>query len=132
MGHPGTGATLVAIAIGGGLGAVARYGVALAALAVYPRFPPAGTLIANVLGCLVIGILMVLAQASIVSELQRQLWVTGFLGGLTTFSTYGWQTIELAREQRYGMAMLNLAANLVLGLGAVLIGIWIAQRAIGN
>jgi CrcB protein len=122
---------LSAIAIGGALGALARYGVALGMLAVCPRFGPAGTLVANGLGCLAIGFLMVLAQTGAISEASRQFLVTGFLGALTTFSTYGWQTVELAREGRIVTAGANLLANLVLGLTAVVLGLWIGQRWIG-
>lgn len=128
----GTLSTLVAIAVGGACGALARYGVAVAALALCPRFPPAGTLVANVAGCVLIGVLMVLAHAGAVSEWTRQLLVTGFLGGLTTFSTFGWQTIELTREARYGAAACNVAGNTVLGLAGVLLGVWLAQRGWGR
>jgi CrcB protein len=127
-----TAATLTAIALGGAAGALTRYGIALGAAAAFPRFAPAGTLIANVLGCVLIGSLMVLAQSAVISDLQRQLWVTGFLGALTTFSTYGWQTVELVREQRLGLAAMNLLANLVLGLGGVVVGISLVRRLQGG
>ena len=123
--------TLGAIACGGAIGAVGRYVIALGALSVFPRFAPAGTLIANVLGCFLIGLLMVLAQASVISEATRQLWVTGCLGALTTFSTFGWQTVELAREDRYDLAAMNLGLNCTLGLLAVMVGLWIGRRIAG-
>lgn len=127
-----TATTIAAVAAGGAVGAVARYGTALGAVAIFPRFPPAGTLVVNVVGCVLIGVLMVFAQAGSISELQRQLWVTGALGALTTFSTFGWQTIELAREHRYQLAVINVVANLLLSLLAVLLGIWLADRLLGE
>ena len=108
----------------------ARGRIAIAALATWPAFAPAGTLIVNVAGCFGIGMLMVLAQAPSISELARQLWVTGFLGALTTFSTFGWQTVELMREDRFGLALVNVSANCVLGLSAVSVGIWLGRRLI--
>ncbi|MCA9055057.1 MAG: fluoride efflux transporter CrcB [Planctomycetaceae bacterium] len=123
--------TLGVVALGGAIGAVARYQIALATVALYPRFAPAGTLVANVLGCFLIGLLMVLAQSQILSETSRQLWVTGGLGALTTFSTFGWQTVELVREGRLTLALLNVGLNGGLGFGAVIAGIWIGRRAIG-
>jgi CrcB protein len=124
--------TLIAVAAGGVLGAVARYAVSLWVVALIPRFPPAGTLIVNVAGCVLIGTLMVLAEHARISETARQLWVTGFAGSLTTFSTFAFQTIELAREERYGLAAVNVLANSVVGFAAVLAGFWIARRIIGS
>ncbi|MFV0444990.1 MAG: fluoride efflux transporter CrcB [Planctomycetaceae bacterium] len=124
--------TLAAVALGGAIGAVARYGITVVALGAFPRFGPAGTLIANVLGCGLIGVAMVLAQSQLLSELQRQLCVTGFLGALTTFSTYSYQTIELAREGRFALAMFNLLSNLVLGFLAVAVGLWLGRRIVGG
>jgi CrcB protein len=120
--------TLAAVAVGGACGAVARYGVSLWALAIVPRFPPAGTLIANVTGCLLIGVAMTLAQQGALSEEWRQFVVSGFLGAFTTFSTFGFQTVELVREGRHGAAAFNLAANVVIGIGAVAIGLWVGRR----
>ncbi len=120
--------TLGAVAIGGACGALARYGIALAAAMYVPRFSPLGTLVANLVGCLLIGVAMQAAQQHSLTDLQRQLIVTGFLGALTTFSTFGFQTIELLREQRYGAALGNVLANLLLGLAAVAVGLWLARR----
>lgn len=120
--------TLLAIAVGGAAGALARYWVALTAVVLFPRFAPAGTLIVNTVGCLAIGALMVLAQGAVISEWSRQLWVTGFLGALTTFSAFGWQTIELTREGRFVLAAVNVLCNVGLGLGAVGAGLWLGRR----
>jgi len=120
--------TLAVIALGGAAGAIARYGLALWGAWAVPNFPAIGTLAANLAGCCLIGLLMALAQRGTISETARQLLVTGFLGALTTFSTFSWQTIELARERHWGAAVVNVALNCGLGLPAVLLGLWLARR----
>lgn len=120
--------TLAAVAFGGAGGALARYGVSVWALSLIPRFPPAGTLIANVVGCLLIGAAMPLAQHNVLSETNRQLLISGFLGAFTTFSTFGYQTVELFREEQYAAALLNMTANLACGLAAVMVGLWLGRR----
>ena len=56
----------------------------------------------------------------------------GLLGSLTTFSTFGYQTIELAREGSPKLAIVNVVANLAIGLPAVMLGLWIGKKFVGE
>ena len=121
------------VAIGGALGAVSRYAVNGWAQRQFPAFAPAATLIVNVAGCFAIGIVMALLKErqSHVREIQA-LVVTGFLGGLTTFSAFGYQTVELLLEQQVQRALLNVAANVLLGCGAVWLGLVLTRQIAGH
>jgi CrcB protein len=119
---------LLLVGVGGFFGAIARYGISgLFARSAFPT----GTLAVNVLGCLAIGNLMgLVVERQFFSPETRVLWMTGFLGALTTFSTFGYETIELVREGSGRLALLNVAASVVLGLGAVVLG-WLLVRWTG-
>lgn len=84
---------------------------------------PWGTLLVNVSGCLLIGLILGIAEArgSLARE-ARFLIVTGFLGSYTTFSAFGWETYSLARADDIARAAANVAASFVLGLAAVWAG----------
>ena len=110
---------LLVIALGGALGALARYAVS----EWFIRRLPAGTLLVNVVGCLLIGLFMGAAvERPWLSQNARQFFVTGFLGALTTFSTFSWQTFSLAEKNDFSLATLNVLLNLIGCLVAVAIG----------
>ncbi len=115
--------TLLAIGCGGFLGAVARY---LVSFWIYRAFKPVfpyGTLAVNLVGCLAIGVLATLIETrEAFSPTVRLILITGFLGSLTTFSTFGFETVELIRVESYGLALANIAVNVLLGIAAVLAG----------
>jgi CrcB protein len=124
---------LAAVGVGGCVGAIARYMINGWADRQFPGFLPAGTLLANVLGCLLIGIVMVLVHdRKWFSPETQSLLVTGFLGSLTTFSTFAYQTVELFEEQRIRAGLFNLFANLAIGFTAVAVALWITRRVLGN
>jgi CrcB protein len=115
------------IAVGGALGAVCRFLVSEFVQKRSTNDFPFGTLAVNVSGCLIIGFLLQLGhQSDWFSPTMRALLVTGFLGAMTTFSTFGHDTIQCA-ESGLTIAALNVASNVVLGIGAVLLGITIAR-----
>ncbi|QDT64821.1 Putative fluoride ion transporter CrcB [Calycomorphotria hydatis] len=114
---------VIAVAVGGALGAVTRYGVSLWVTKRFPEYAPLGTLIVNVAGCLLIGVLGTLVARDNLSPSLKLFLVTGCLGSLTTFSTFGYETLEYALErQRWDYAAANVALNLLIGLAAVWIG----------
>lgn len=110
------------VASGGALGALSRYGVAIALRRAQEHFPWA-TLLVNVLGCLIAGALVGAfgADRERLSDEARLLLMVGFLGGRTTFSTFGTDTLILWRRAP-GPALLNVGLNLTLSLLAVGLG----------
>lgn len=119
---------LVWIGLGGGLGAILRY--LLGGLVQHwtnSASFPYGTLAVNILGCFMIGLLGHLGEArGAFSPEGRLLVFTGILGGFTTFSSFGFETLGLARAGLGAAALGNVAANMLLSLAAV----W-AGRALG-
>jgi CrcB protein len=133
---------IIFVAIGGSAGALARYGVGLAAARLLGRGFPWGTLVVNVFGCFVMGIVMEVVlglearSAETISpavKLQMALWrqgvAIGFLGALTTFSTFGYDTLRELEGGKPLVALANVAANVVLSLAAVWAGM-VVVRAI--
>lgn len=115
---------LVLIAAGGAIGALLRYGVAgVVQKWAGPGFP-AGTLVINVLGCFLIGLLGALFAASLVREEYRLFVLVGVLGSFTTFSTFGWETFELMNDGQFLRAAINTLASVIIGLA----GVWIGYR----
>jgi len=111
------------IALGGGTGAIARYVVAGLGQRLTDGVFPVGTLLVNVLGCAGIGVLAGLfAGPAIVREEVRLTLMVGFLGGFTTFSTYGFETFSLLDERAFWPALGNVAVSNLLGLLAVWLG----------
>ena len=111
---------LILVGLGGALGSLSRYGVGLALASWAGMSFPFGTLLVNVLGCFLIG--LALGAGWTPDQPLRLLLVTGFLGGFTTFSAFGGETIELFRAAAPARALLNIAANVVLGLLATWLG----------
>ena len=115
---------LVLVGGGGALGAMARYGVGgllhrNASLADFPF----GTLTVNLLGCLLIGLGAGLADARQVFTPEARLFVfVGLLGGFTTFSSFGYETIALLRDHEFVRAGLNAGLNVFVGLALVWLG----------
>jgi fluoride exporter len=122
---------LVAIAVGGGLGALARHGLATM-LPTPPGQFPWSTWLANVLGCLLIGVLMVLVtETRTAHRLARPFLGVGVLGGFTTFSTYAGEIRALLTPGTVGLAFGYLAATLVTALLAVVVGMRVTRAVAG-
>lgn len=121
---------LAAVFFGGGIGAVSRHGLNGVCARLFPAFGPAGTLVANVVGAFCIGLLFALfATKNPRVELWQALLMTGYLGGLTTFSTFSLQTVEYLEGRHYGLAFLNIAANVALSLTATGLAIFLVRKA---
>ncbi len=112
------------VGLGGFCGSVCRYALSgLAQRVSHSISWPWGTLVVNVLGCFLIGLASHLAiERGIVSTHNRSLLIVGILGGLTTFSTFANETYNLLHDREMGLALLNLSAELLLGLGGVWFG----------
>ena len=120
----------LAIGVGGFLGALARYGLSGLAHRLYDGAFPLGTLVVNVLGCLVMGALAWLIEDRQLFGPDARLFLrVGFLGSLTTFSTFGHETFELLKDGEWLPALANVAANVLLGVASV-IGGWMGAKAL--
>lgn len=106
---------------GGFIGSILRY---LLSMLVQPSSTfPYGTLIVNIIGCFIIGLLSQMAEArGLFTAESRAFIFTGFLGGFTTFSAFGNETFNLWRDGESLLALANIAGHLLLGLGAVWLG----------
>lgn len=114
---------LLAIALGGALGAVSRFLLSAQVQKLLGDGFPWGTLAVNVVGCFLIGVMMYLAmERAWFTPGLRALLVTGFLGSLTTFSTFGYETLLLLDQGRTAAALGSVGLNGIVGLMAVVAG----------
>jgi CrcB protein len=113
----------LAVGVGAVLGAWLRWGLGIALNPVFPTLP-LGTLTANVVGGLIIGMAIeYLARHASVPPEARLFLITGFLGALTTFSTFSAEAVMLLAREQYGWALGHVAAHLVGSLAATIAGI---------
>lgn len=118
---------VLVVALGGALGSVARYFVTLAARTLWPGFPW-GTLIVNVVGGFAMGLLIAYATSRPgFPETLRIALGVGVLGGFTTFSAFSIDTVLLLRDGSIALMYANIAANVLLSVGACLIGHWVGR-----
>jgi CrcB protein len=127
---------LLGIAVAGALGALARYGLSGAAHRWLGAGFPWGTLFVNLLGCFVLGLLMELVRRTgWVPAEMRAILAIGFLGSLTTFSTFGFETWRALESGEWAVAGLNVVLNLIGGLAFVVAGSmlarWLAAARVG-
>ena len=115
--------TIAAVAAGGSLGTLARYGLDVAIERRSFSLFPWSTFTINLSGCFLVGLLI----AALVDRHHAPHWlriglVVGFCGAYTTFSTFAQETYGLVKEKALGLALLNATASVGLGMLAVLVG----------
>ncbi len=117
----------LSFATGGGLGAVARYLLAKS----LPHKYPFATLLVNVLGCFLLGLVLALVWAApgFLPGEARQIFA-GFCGGFTTFSSFAYQSLDLHREHSLRHAALNIGASIVLCVASFLAGRFLGQLVV--
>ncbi|MDE0896041.1 MAG: fluoride efflux transporter CrcB [Planctomycetota bacterium] len=116
------------VGVGGFVGAILRYSANLAVAGRMGAFP-LGTLLVNVIGCFSMGALAAwLEGENDLSDNARLALGVGLIGALTTFSTFGVETMDLMREGAMKLAFLNVAANLAVGFFAV----WLGRQMVGS
>lgn len=118
---------ILQVIIGGALGALSRFGVAqLLPHSGGIRFPWS-TFAANLAGCLLIGIVMGLVVNNQIGRQYIPLIVIGFLGGFTTFSSFGWETIQLFQNKQLLLAVYYVLGTNIVGLLLVFTGYKLSQ-----
>jgi CrcB protein len=119
---------VLAIAAGGAMGALMRYWLSNLIYECFGRGFPWGTLVVNVLGSLVMGVLFVImTERTVWSPELRLGLMTGLLGALTTFSTFSLESVALLESGRFGMALSNAALSVVVCIAACWLGMLLAR-----
>lgn len=126
--EPGQPAVLGAVAAGGALGTLARYGVAQL-VPVSPGAFPWATFLSNVSGSFALGVVVVVILRRLpANRLARPFVATGFLGGYTTYSTFALETVLLAKDGHVALGIVYAVASLVAGFASVYAGILLGRR----
>lgn len=116
---------------GGSLGAASRYGVGLLAVRLWGTGFPWGTLLVNMVGCFLIGLIFALAdRVRLLTPEMRLFLVTGYLGALTTFSSFALETVNAGRVGLMLQPLANILINNLGGLALTFLGLWIGN--LGN
>jgi CrcB protein len=121
--------TLISIALFGAIGCLCRYVLSGAVYQLTGRGFPAGTLVVNGVGAFLIGLIMEFSLRSTLVPGTLRLGLTiGFLGGLTTFSTFSYETFRLLEEGQVAVALINTLASVLLCLALTWLGIAVARQ----
>ncbi len=119
---------IVAIALGGGLGAVGRYAVGAGALALFGPGFPMGTLIANVVGGFLMGVVVETGALKLSYSPELRAFLTvGLLGGFTTFSAFSLESALMMERGEWGLAFLYIVGSAVLAIAALFAGLWLVR-----
>ena len=120
---------MIAIGCGGAVGAICRYAVSLWSVKYFSAsWAPMGTLIVNLAGAFFIGVLIVLLnERMLLGEYWRLLLVTGFLGALTTFSTFSLEVVQMLESGIWGYALVYVLTSVLLCVLLVWLGMQLAR-----
>ncbi len=118
---------LLWVGFGGFVGAIMRFVLSAFVQEHTSGMFPFGTLFVNVLGGLLIGFLALYFEEHL-SASYRALMITGFLGALTTFSTFSYETVMLLEHASYSKAMINIMINVTLSIAATFLGMFLFKK----
>jgi len=122
------GKMILLVGAGGCVGSIARFLSQQFIARYYPSSFPWGTLVVNILGCFLIGIIYALSEkGSLLSPEWRLLLATGFCGGFTTFSSFAYENIVLLRDGELFYTFLYVAASIVIGFLGAYLGVLIVK-----
>ncbi|MBL4804331.1 MAG: fluoride efflux transporter CrcB [Alphaproteobacteria bacterium] len=122
---------IVAVAVGGALGAVLRHGVNIGAVKMLGHGFPYGTLIVNILGSFLMGALItVMAHSWQASDTVRFFLVTGLLGAFTTFSTFSLDAVTLWERKDYLQTALYMGGSVALSIAALVLAMFIVRTVV--
>jgi len=111
----------IAVFFGGGFGALVRYFISKLLSQYYQGYLPVSTLFSNLISCLVVGLFLVfLSESKFLNQNMKLFIIVGFCGGLSTFSTFSLETIELLKSGNYYWAIVNVALSILLCFGLLL------------
>lgn len=111
---------IIYVGIGGAIGAAIRYIVTIQSAKMINSNIPLGTLVVNVVGGFLIGVIMELSVSTdFISPNMKLFLTTGIMGGLTTFSTFSFETVNLINDGRYILGVVNILLNVILSIGGV-------------
>ena len=124
--------SFIAVALGGALGAMLRYAISLWSIqrldTLMPTAALVGTLIANAVGAFLIGVLfVVITEKGLIAESWRPLLIVGFLGALTTFSTFSLEAVGLLQQGEWLTAMVYVLSSVIICLFLTWLGIELAR-----
>ena len=121
--------TLLYIGLGGFFGAISRFLIAGGIQKLFGGFFPLGTLSVNIIGSFLIGIAALYFEQIVAPE-YRAFFITGFLGALTTFSTFSYETVMLIEQSAYYKAFLNMTLNVLLSVGATILAMVLFRKVL--
>jgi fluoride exporter len=117
---------LLIVMLGGSLGAASRYSIGLLAAKAWGTQFPWGTMTVNLIGCFLIGLIFALTdRVRLLTPDMRLLLITGFLGALTTFSSFSLETVNAGRAGLALQPLVNILVNNLGGLALTFIGMWV-------
>jgi CrcB protein len=120
--------TILYIALGGAIGSVLRYLTSVFVNKYWANQFPLATLLTNILGCLIIGFLIgILEKNNLANSNLKWFLITGFCGGYTTFSTFGYENYSLFQSNNSFLAFGYIALSILLGIFAVWLGLFLSK-----
>lgn len=120
--------TVLLIALGGSIGSVLRYLTTVFVQKYYVSVFPLATFITNVAGCFIIGLFAGwLAKNQLSDSGLKWFFITGFCGGYTTFSAFGYENISLLQNNHTGLTFLYIGTSIITGLAAVWFGLFLVK-----
>lgn len=120
--------TLLIIGLGGAIGSMLRHLTSLFVARYWENHFPLATFLTNVVGCFLIGLFIgFLEKQQLANSDLKWFLITGFCGGYTTFSTFGYENFNLLQNQNMGIAFAYIASSVIIGLMAVWFGLFVAK-----
>lgn len=121
---------LFAIFVGGGFGSVLRYGLSRWVYMNYSSSFPYGTMLVNVLSCLMLGFLIgYFGEKVMINPTSKVMLTVGFCGGFSTFSAFAYETVELLKVGQYASASANIVLSVVVCMASIVVGLLLSKLA---